>query len=243
MSNDEAKFILRAYRPDGRDAADPLFADALRQAQLDPALGAWFERERARDAVLAAKLAEVPPPAGLRDAILAGARASHRTEPQRRGSVRWWAFAAAAAVVIAALGVWQARTSRLDPLMVLALSDARELTPHGGHGEPATTLRRALTAETTHLARPLPVDFATLAHTGCRSLSLSGATVLEVCFNRDGTWFHCYVVRVGDLSGAARARGPQFASRGPLNAMAWSDGSYRYVVAGPASRATLERLL
>jgi anti-sigma factor RsiW len=243
MNNDEAKFILRAYRPDGSDAADPRLAEALRQAQLDPALGSWFQRERTRDGILAQKLTEVAPPAGLREAILAGARASHRTESHRAPWSRWWVLAAAAALVMAAAGVWHARASHLDALTALALNDARELTPHGGHGDPATAWRRTLTAETTHLAQGLPVDFATLAHTGCRSLSLSGTTVLEVCFNRGGTWFHCYVMRSADRPGASGARGPEFASRDHLNAVAWSDGTYRYVVAGPASRAALERLL
>lgn len=32
MSNNEAKFVLAAYRPNGRDAGDPAMADALQQA-------------------------------------------------------------------------------------------------------------------------------------------------------------------------------------------------------------------
>ena len=33
MKNQEAKFILGAYRPDGRDAGDPAFTEALAQAE------------------------------------------------------------------------------------------------------------------------------------------------------------------------------------------------------------------
>ena len=32
MNNQEARFILGAYRPDGRDASEPRFAEALAQA-------------------------------------------------------------------------------------------------------------------------------------------------------------------------------------------------------------------
>jgi hypothetical protein len=39
MTNEEAKFILGGYRGNGRDASDALFAEALKQAQTDPALG------------------------------------------------------------------------------------------------------------------------------------------------------------------------------------------------------------
>ncbi|MDB6169002.1 MAG: hypothetical protein JWM88_1866, partial [Verrucomicrobia bacterium] len=76
MSNNEAKFTLGAYRPNGRDAGDAMFGEPLRQARTDPALGAWFERAQAHDAAMAAKLREIAPPAALREAILAGARAS-----------------------------------------------------------------------------------------------------------------------------------------------------------------------
>ncbi|MBC8040705.1 MAG: hypothetical protein H7Y06_09195, partial [Opitutaceae bacterium] len=72
MNTNEAKFILRARRPDGRDDADPRFQEALEQARRDPALAAWMAREQAFDEAVAARLRAVEPPAGLRDAILAG---------------------------------------------------------------------------------------------------------------------------------------------------------------------------
>ena len=49
MKNQEAKFILGAYRPDGQDAGDPVFAEALSQAERDPDLRTWFERGRKFD--------------------------------------------------------------------------------------------------------------------------------------------------------------------------------------------------
>ena len=71
MNNNEAKFILRAYRPSGRDAADPAFNSALAQAKSDPALGAWLVREQAFDALITKKLRAIVPPPDLREAILA----------------------------------------------------------------------------------------------------------------------------------------------------------------------------
>ena len=50
MNNQEAKLILQAYRPGGRDTFDPLFAEALEQARRDPELQKWFaERKQALD--------------------------------------------------------------------------------------------------------------------------------------------------------------------------------------------------
>ena len=56
MNNTEAKFILNAYRPNGRDAGDPAMTAALAQAASDPALGAWFAREQTHGHAIAAKL-------------------------------------------------------------------------------------------------------------------------------------------------------------------------------------------
>ncbi len=52
MTNDEARFILRSFRADGSDASDPVFGDALRRADQDPALRAWLEHERSVDRAL-----------------------------------------------------------------------------------------------------------------------------------------------------------------------------------------------
>jgi anti-sigma-K factor RskA len=99
MTHHEARFILGACRPDGRDAADPMFTEALALAERDPELRRWFERQRSLDATLAAKLQQVAPPAELREAIMAGVRASQPRRP-------WWAhrgwLAAAAAIAIIA---------------------------------------------------------------------------------------------------------------------------------------------
>lgn len=72
MNNDEAKFILRAYRPGGRDAADPQFAEALAQARRDPELARWLAEQTALDAAIGAKFQTVPVPADLKASILAG---------------------------------------------------------------------------------------------------------------------------------------------------------------------------
>ena len=80
MNNTEAKFILNAYRPGGRDAGEAGMVSALAQAKGDPALGAWFAREQAHGAAVAAKLRDLAPPSGLHEAILAGGRMSGRQD-------------------------------------------------------------------------------------------------------------------------------------------------------------------
>ena len=69
MDKEQAKFILQSFRPDGADAKDPDFAEALVLVAEDRELGEWLTRERARDAAFASALNDVPIPNDLRDAI------------------------------------------------------------------------------------------------------------------------------------------------------------------------------
>lgn len=69
MDKERAKFILGSFRPDGEDADEPAFAEALALAARDRELGEWLADERAQDAAFAAILADVEIPEDLRDAI------------------------------------------------------------------------------------------------------------------------------------------------------------------------------
>ena len=247
MNNTEAKFILNAYRPNGRDATDAAFGAALEQAKSDPALGAWLAREQAHGATVAAKLREVAPPAGLREAILAGGRASGRGATVHRA---WWmrptwlAMAAAAAVLLTVtVKLWPTRLPGEAPMAEFAFADALEPSRHGGHGEMAGALQAALSSSATKLTSGLPIDFAALRRNGCRTVSVAGHDVLEVCFKRDGQWFHCYIARVADFPGPFAAVSPLFARTGKVDAAVWVDGAYRVLVASTAGRAAVQRLL
>jgi hypothetical protein len=70
MDKEEARFILRCFRPDGADAENPDFAEALAWAAKDRELGEWLARERARDADFATALNSVGIPSVLREEIL-----------------------------------------------------------------------------------------------------------------------------------------------------------------------------
>ncbi|MEP2774569.1 MAG: hypothetical protein ABJQ29_06240 [Luteolibacter sp.] len=72
MDKERAKFILESFRPDGADARDADFAEALRLATSDRELGGWLMRERAFDAEFAEALARVDLPVGLRERVLLG---------------------------------------------------------------------------------------------------------------------------------------------------------------------------
>lgn len=243
MKNDEAKFILSGYRPSGADGTDAMFCEALRQAQSDPELAGWFGRSRAYDAAVAGKLGEIAPPAGLREAILAGGRVSRAKESVWRRPA-WMAAAAAVAVIgVSTAALWPRGAQADEALVQFAMSDAREVTKHGGHGDEARSLQGELGSAGQRLDHGLRVDFAALARSGCRTVPLGDRRVLEVCFERNGTWFHCYIARVEDFPELAAKQAPLFAQNGGMHAVSWADGAHRFVVAGPAGREALERLL
>jgi len=69
MDRERAKFILQSFRPDGADAKEPAFQEALELATEDRELGEWLAGERAQDAAFATMLSNVEIPDDLRDAI------------------------------------------------------------------------------------------------------------------------------------------------------------------------------
>lgn len=71
MDNEQARFLLRSFRPDGADAGSQEFAEALKLAAENRELGEWLAQERAEDAAFAQALNEVPIPDSLRDEIFA----------------------------------------------------------------------------------------------------------------------------------------------------------------------------
>jgi hypothetical protein len=246
MTSTEAKFILQAYRSGGGDDEDPAFYEALAQVQRDPALRAWFESEQTFDGAMTAKLAEVSPPAGLREAILAGGRVSSgtvRPRPWWRGGA-WLAIAASFAVVgVVTLAVWPQRAEASTRFGEFALNDAVQRTSHASHGEGSSVLQLILCQPSTRLGKKLPVDFEALRLRGCREVGFKGAEVLEVCFNRDGMWFHCYIARRSTVRGSFSKEEVRIVDRDGASFAAWADESFVYVIVSKTGRNALQKLL
>lgn len=244
MNRDEAKFLLTAYRPGGQDAAARAFADALAQTQEDAELQGWFERSRAFDAQMAARLQAVEPPAGLREAILAGGRASFggAARPPRRRV--WLAWAAVLVIGAGVAGLVLQRVHRGESEAALARFALADVNHPGHLGDPDTPSRVALESGTGALDNgPLPIDFGRMERDGCRTLRLGGRPVLEVCFARGGIEYHLYIMRrtLRDVPGAASP--PQQWEAPGASAAAWSTADYIVALATRGPAAALQRLL
>mgnify|MGYP001609975477 CR=1 FL=1 len=244
MNNVEAKFILQAYRPNGADAGDAIFCAALDQAKLDPGLGRWFAQAQAFDSAISARLSQLPAPAGLREAILAGGRATTPDTTRRS----WWrqpAFAAAAsfAVLVAASVAFWPKQAVAGDFTAFLLNDAKHSETHGGEGENNFALQAYFTKPETHLGGQPPLDFERQRSTGCRSIKYGGKDVLEICFQRDGVWFHCYMVRKADFPALAAAAMPVITEHGKDCMAEWADNEHVYFVISKLGREVLEKLV
>ncbi len=82
MDKEQARFILRSFRPDGADVGDPDFAEALKLAMANRELGEWLASERAFDAEFANALGAVNLPQNLREDIMACLAAERGDFPQ-----------------------------------------------------------------------------------------------------------------------------------------------------------------
>jgi len=244
MTHDEARFILQAYRPNGSDADDATFCAALELARRDPALGAWYERHQAFDRAVAAKLQTVTPPADLRSTILTGGRVSGAAAAPWWQQPRWLALAASVALMLTVgAALWPKSATAQASFTDFVVNDARHGETHGGEGGHNAALQAQLTNGTTRLGGTLVTNFDALLSTGCRSLSFRGHSVLEVCFKRDGKWFHCYVVRKADFPNFVAPIAPVITDRDRMNIASWTDSTNVYLVVGEVGRAALEKLI
>jgi len=244
MTIDEAKFILCAFRPSGKDTDNPPFAGALRMAGADPVLGQWFERSRAHDSAVSGKLRQVAPPPSLRDDILAGARVSAGPRSMARRFA--WVAGLAAAAALAAVVVTMRAPARPDSLMPafasFAINDALR-GGHGGRGEPSAALVSGLQASGAPMPGAAQIDFDRLRDTGCRTLSFAGRDVIEVCFARNGIVFHLYMARREAQFAAVTSKGPMFIEEAGEAAAVWSDRNLDFALVSEAGVEAVRRLL
>ena len=246
MNNQEAKFILGAYRPDGSDAHDAAFAEALAQVDRDPELRQWLERQRAFDTAVAGRLQDIAPPSDLKQAILAGGRASR---PRRSWWLApGWLAAAAAIAVFATVGSWLVSTRNDSPLSAFAALALTDLSAahneHDGFPAPLAGVQTRLASAGQPLLADAGIDLAELRRNRCRSLRMGGREVFEICFHRDGAWFHLYAASREDFSGASLPIAKAWvASAGGKAFATWADQKNVYTLVTEAGEAVLRRLL
>lgn len=246
MTAQDAKFILRAHRADGRYRSDdPLVLEALAAAANDPALADWLAREQALDATIGAKLDGIAPPPGLRDAILVGSRASRVARPWWRKPA--WLGVAASVAILLTIGTVLTRPTpaRATPTDLAEFSlDQLAFERHvHQRGDEVAALEASLAACTEPLCGSALLDSAHLAPKGCTELSFGGNRVYEICFKRNGQWYHLYVTTKTAPDDGEVEESPRFVERYGLAAAMWSRGSTVFALATKAGPEALKAVL
>ena len=244
MDNQQAKEILSLYRPGLDEASDPFFAEALAQAQRDPELGRWFEKQCAVDAAMREKFREINAPMDLARQIL--------TERKIVRPAIWWErpalwTAAAAAIVLAVLAgfllrqpettTFQAYRKNMAKLvsgeykMMLETNDLGAIRQFLGKNHGASDY--VLTKE----MEKLPAE-------GCALIAWHGQRVSLVCLDRghDNDLF-LFIVDRSALPDPPLSPSAQFARVNNMTTASWTVGDKIYVLAAKGNEDDLRKFL
>ena len=244
MNNDEAKFLLSAFRPGGEDASDPHFTEAVAQTERDPALRDWFREERRFDTEISAALEAVPLPANLRANILAGGKISRPRLWSGRRAVL--ALAAGILLLAALSGVWWQRTARLDGWQRDSLAVISQLGSAAVHfdleNKDASVLRAYL-QEREAPAPILPVALQSLPALGCKTFQTQGWMVSIICFQTAAGDVVHLAVKKEERARTRTESGPRFVEEGGWKTASWNAHGLTYMLATKASEEALRAAL
>lgn len=239
MTNKEASFLLGAYRPNGLDAANPEFAEALDQAARDPELKHWFEDQRDFDSKMAAGVRSVPVPPDLRARIMAGAKVSR---PARWYAPRRLLAMAALAMAFAAAGLWYGMRQRgpgWEDQSLVALSSLLSGQDKFDAQSPSVAdLQRWLSGAGSPNTAALPARLTAYASLGCKTISWRGHPISIICFHGPGNELvHLAMVDKASLPNPPPEGHPEYEARDGWRMACWSQGSLAMmlVTRGPES--------
>jgi hypothetical protein len=247
MNNDEAKFILNAYRSGGQDANDPQFREALDQARHDPDLARWFDEQRELDNRIGTTLrTALAPPPELKSNLLAQRRLV-RVSFWRKPAWVATAIAASLALLLTVGLLFTGSAPRADfaqyRVAMAEFVDGR-IDRLDLMSRDVDELRNWLEQQGAPSDFVLPAGLAGRPALGCRLKEWNGQKVSLLCFeleNREVA--HLLVIDRNALTDAP-LEAPEFVRSGPVATVAWSRDDKIYLLASShASESDLLHLL
>ena len=266
MNNDEAKFILIAYRPSGEDSSDAQMKAALDLTQRNPGLDAWLKLEIERDTKIAAALQSAPVPPSLRNEILAGAKISAFSGKARRFWFTWLPLSAAALLMASAVTWFLTENERLHssrytatplPLppelagwqkVALSTLESGKMQFNAASPKPqvlADWLKNHGSPGNLALAKSR-LNLTKLASLGCTVLTVDGQRVSIVCFQLPGGEGEVHLAmtnRQGQPGAPSTEQPPAFVQHGNWATAQWCEGEQWVMVASTIAEAKLKQLI
>jgi hypothetical protein len=258
MTNKDAAFLLGACRPNGADANDPEFSDALTQAERDPTLKAWFAEQRSTDSAIAARLKAVPVPADLRSRILTGGRVSR---PKPWFSTQRILAIAAVLAIFAGLASWFTGARRTDNVASNPVTGPRPASEW--QDTAMATLSQLLTGKAAFDAQSpkiadlqqwlhangsptgnLPPNVQGMSSLGCKTIAWNGYPASLICFHGpNGELVHLAMVNRAAIADPPPQGQPLYAERSGWKMACWSDGKMAMMLLTKAPESQLRALL
>jgi len=199
MDKETARRILSAYRPNGADADDETFADALRLGRNDPETAHWLEDETTFDRQIASTLETIS--ASPEDYRALDSMLALETEGNRPRS--WWrrglALAAVLTFGIALYGILMIQPDGAG----ISPNPGQTLTSFVDQALPLdfrSTDHAEVRAWLAGSGVPIPADvedlFARTPTRGCKVFDLGeGGSVTVLCFESKGQLVHLISLR------------------------------------------------
>lgn len=232
MDNNKARHRLAVYRRTGEDAQDPFFAEALRQAEMDPALREWLADQQAFDTKFAAAFGEIRGPKEGRAMI----EATMMRRPARWP--RWWPVAMAASIaLVLVLYLSFGRTREVSfPQRASVAELAEHLSEHhasmGLMSSDYQKLRAWLAERGGPLPDRIPPGLAQLGVLGCQTWETDRGKVSVVCFVRGNKeMIHLYIFEnLHDGASLPDMNAPRFERAGEWSFAMWKDDGRTYAL-------------
>lgn len=240
MDKQRAKLLLSGYRPNGKDAEDPEMRQALDLLEHDAELKEWFSRQQEFDSLISGKLHEFPVPEEVKVSVLAGRQLEAPTPAWSRRQ-----FLAAAAVVLALLGITLVQWLQPDPTQV-TLADFRQQAVNKVREDFSIDLYSQNPEEIDRwlVENDLPVAGRPIAERirekqfGCTKMVWQGQPVSIVCLRKgkNNQVAHLFVSKLPELPEGAVPPTDEIilATVNDLDTASWQDGAKAYVLVGHA---------
>jgi len=252
MDNETARDILSAYRPNGADARDSSFLEALEQADRDPETKFWFREQQAFDRQAVSAMREVPIPPDAKERLRRMLELQSSEPTRKPVLIRFWkagiGLAAVLALVLGMIAIMNNQNNRSEHFVTtsenFSLSQlARNSMPLEFRGETASALVNWLSAREAPVPELLPPAFQQAMANGCKVYATeNGGAISLLCFEVDGELLHMLVF--DEKARALLDVAPrQWWREGDWNMMAFDEGKQLVALASKANTDKIDRML
>jgi len=251
MTNDQAKEILRLYRPGTADATDPTFAEALELCERDAELKRWFSGHCALYTALRSKFKQISVPEGLKEQIIAERRV-HTTPLWQRAVLFAGAVAALVVLVSTIRGNWRPT----EPRDFAGYRDYMGSFAQRSYGMDTNTdnldqIRAYFARKNAVADYVLPAALEKNAKaTGCVATTWHGKDVSMICFqsgrplasgSASDLWL--FVTDSTTTPDAPKTATPRFTKANGLITASWTAGGRTYILAAEGDEQFLSKFV